>query len=79
MPFVSQEQKADIPSIETRTRRRHPMNWIFEVYGDTYNSMLFQRNRHVAAQKDERKAERPQPAVSVMGFLGRNKGTKVAV
>lgn len=54
------------------------MNWIFEVYGDTYNSMLFQKNRHVAVQKDERKAERPRPALSVMGFLGRNKGTKVA-
>ncbi len=54
------------------------MNWIFEVYGDTYNSMLFQKNRHVAVQKDERKAERPRPALSVMGFLGRTKGTKVA-
>jgi hypothetical protein len=78
MPFVSQEQKPDIPTIEMRTRRRHPMNWIFEVYGDTYNSMLFQRNRHVAVQKDERKAERPQPNLSVMGFFGRSKGNKAA-
>ena len=54
------------------------MNWIFEVYGDTYNSMLFQRNRHVAVQKDERKAERPQPNFSVMGFFGRSKGNKAA-
>ena len=54
------------------------MNWIFEVYGDTYNSMLFQRNRHVAVQKDERKAERPQPNLSVMGFFGRSKGNKAA-
>jgi hypothetical protein len=78
MPFVSQEQKTDITNIGKRTRRRHPMNWIFEVYGDTYNSMLFQNSRRVAVHKEERKAEAPRPALTVMGFLGRSRGNKAA-
>ena len=54
------------------------MNWIFEVYGDTYNSMLFQNSRRVAVHKEERKSEAPRPALTVMGFLGRSRGNKAA-
>lgn len=54
------------------------MNWIFEVYGDTYSSMLFQKSRPVATHNEERKAEFPRPAFTVMGFLGRARGNKAA-
>jgi len=54
------------------------MNWIFEVYGNTYNSVLFHGNNHDAAQHDRRQAERPLPVFHALGFLSRSKSTKAA-
>ena len=45
------------------------MNWIFEVYGDTYNAMLMQSQALPSASATQRATSRPLPVLHAIGYL----------
>lgn len=49
------------------------MNWIFEVYGDTYNSILLQNKAESALHKKHSENSPEPPLKGLLGFLGRNR------
>ena len=49
------------------------MNWIFEVYGNTYNAILLQ-NRNLNAAQNSRRTNLPvNPFFGLFGFGDRNR------
>jgi hypothetical protein len=45
------------------------MNWIFEVYGDTYNAMLMQRRTRPAVPASDRATSASLQVLHAIGYL----------
>jgi hypothetical protein len=68
LAFVPQGSGGHI-QFNRSTLQEVAMNWIFEVYGDTYNAMLMQNRRRVALPASDGAAFNSMQVLHAIGYL----------